>query len=154
LSRCGCWRRSGWKSRGGGCGSGERRRRGGEAVAEATTFIYADREQFSLHPEDDMTESRSHSAQAVYLEFAISQALPELFVARNLAVYWVPGQREHPYAGPDVLVSRHHPQRQEDPTVYLTYEDGPLTLVAEIASDKTRRKERRKRDEIYGAALQ
>src|SRR5206468_3720877 len=29
-----------------------------------------------------------------------------------------------------------------------------LTLVAEIASDKTRRKERRKRDETYGAALQ
>jgi Uma2 family endonuclease len=123
-------------------------------MAEVTTFIPVDREQFSLHPEDDMTESRSHSAQAVYLEFAISQAMPELFVARNLAVYWVPGQREHPYAGPDILVSRHHPQRQEDPTVYLTYEDGPLTLDAEIASDKTRRKVRRERDETYAAALQ
>jgi Uma2 family endonuclease len=122
-------------------------------MSETILTIPADRERFSLHPEDEMTERRSHSREAVYLEYAIAQALPELFVARNLAVYWVPGQHVHPYAGPDVLVSRHHP-RQEDPSVYLTYEDGPLTLVAEIASEKTRRLEMRRRDETYARALQ
>jgi Uma2 family endonuclease len=121
-------------------------------MLEQTITAPADRSRFSLHPEDDMTESRGHSREAVYLEHAIAQARPELFVARNLAVYWVPGQTRHPYAGPDVLVSRHHPPG-ENPTVYLTYEEGPLTLVAEIVSEKTRRKELRKRDEIYAAAL-
>jgi hypothetical protein len=122
-------------------------------MTEATITAPADREQFSLHPEDDMTERRSHSTQAGYFDFAFSQVLPGMFVARNLAVYWVPGQREHPYAGPDVLVSRYHPP-EPDPTVYLTYEEGPLTLVVEIASHKTRRREKKRRDEVYAAALQ
>ena len=100
-------------------------------MAEAITLARVDREQFSLHPEDDMTESLYHGVQAVYFAEAFSEALPGLFAARNLAVYWVPGQRKHPYAGPDVLVSRFHPP-QPDPTVYLTYEDGPLTLVVAI----------------------
>jgi putative restriction endonuclease len=122
-------------------------------MAEQTLTAPADRELFSLHPEDDMTERRSHSAQAGYFDFAFSQVLPGMFVARNLAVYWVPGQRKYPYAGPDVLVSRHHPP-DPDPTVYLTYEEGPLTLVVEIASLKTRRREKRRRDEVYAATLQ
>ena len=100
-----------------------------------------------------MTERQSHSAQAGYFEFAFGQVLPGMFVARNLAVYWVPGERKHPYAGPDVLVSRFHPP-DPDPTVYLTYEDGPLTLVVEIASHKTRRREKKRRDEVYAAILQ
>jgi Uma2 family endonuclease len=122
-------------------------------MAEAVTLILADRKQFSLHPKDDMTESLYHGVQAVYFVEAFGQALPDLFAARNLAVYWVPGHRKHPYAGPDVLVSRFHP-RQADPTVYLTYEDGPLTLVVEIASEKTRAKEKKKRDETYAQGLQ
>lgn len=120
---------------------------------EGTITARADRELFSLHPEDDMTERRSHSGQAGYFEFAFSVLLPSMFVARNLAVYWVPGQIKHPYAGPDVLVSRYHPPGP-DPTVYLTYEDGPLTLVAEVASDKTRSQEPRRRDKVYATALQ
>lgn len=123
-------------------------------MAETATIAPANREEFSLHEEDQLTETRSHGAQAVYWEFALGQLLPSWFVARNFAVYWVPGQRQHPYVGPDILVSRHHPQRQEDPSVYLTYEDGPITFVAEIASEKTRRQERKKRDETYAQALQ
>jgi Uma2 family endonuclease len=123
-------------------------------MGEMATIAPANRKEFSLHEEDHLTETRSHGAQAVYLEYALDQLLPGWFVARNFAVYWVPGQRQYPYAGPDVLVSRHHPQRQEDPSVYLTYEDGPLTLVAEIASDKTRRREPKKRDETYARELQ
>jgi Uma2 family endonuclease len=122
-------------------------------MAEGATLARADREQFSLHPEDEMTESISHRVQGVYLGEALDETLPGMFVAGNLAVYWVPGQREHPYAGPDVLVSRHRPPG-ENPTVYLTYEDGPLTFVAEVASAKTRRREKRKRDQDYAGGLQ
>jgi Uma2 family endonuclease len=122
-------------------------------MADGTTLARADREQFSLHPEDDVTERMDHRRQVVYLGEALEEVLPGMFVACNLAVYWVPGQREHPYAGPDVLVSRHRPAG-ENPSVYLTYEDGPLTLVAEIASTKTRRREKRKRDQDYAGGLQ
>jgi Uma2 family endonuclease len=133
-------------------------------MSETATVARANRAEFSLHEEDQLTESRRHSAQAVYWEQVLDRLLPGWFVARNFAVYWMPGQRQHPYAGPDILVSRFHPAPTrvrseavpagEDQTVYLTYEDGPLTLVAEIASDRTRRGEQRKRDQIYAKGLQ
>src|SRR5205085_2485525 len=40
------------------------------------------------------------------------------------------------------------------PKVWLTYEDGPLALVIEVASDTTRSGEEEKRDEIYARTLQ
>jgi Uma2 family endonuclease len=117
-----------------------------------TTLPRADRSQFSLHPEDDMTERHFHARQVSYFEHVFTSRFPELFVARNMAVYWVPGQRKKPYAGPDLFVSRRHPE-EEDPSVYLTYEDGPIAFVVEVASEKTRAKEAKKRDETYAAAL-
>jgi Uma2 family endonuclease len=112
-----------------------------------------DRTLFSLHLEDDMTERRFHARQVSTFEHAFTTVHPDLFVARNMAVYWVPGQREHPYAGPDLFVSRQHP-REENPSCYLTYEDGPIAFVVEVASDKTRAGEPKKRDETYAEALQ
>jgi Uma2 family endonuclease len=112
-----------------------------------------DRSLFSLHPEDDLTQQDSHDEQCTYLKSGLRRLLPDWFVGRELAVYWVPGQRIHPYAGPDILVARNRPA-QPDPTVYLTYEDGPLTLVVEVASEETRSRERRKWDETYAAGLQ
>src|SRR3954469_334462 len=109
-----------------------------EAVTLTTPPI--DRTLFSLHPEEDMTERRGHALQSEYLVFALARALPALFVARNLAVYWVPGQMQEPWAGPDILVSQHHPT-DADPSCYLTYEDGPLAFVCEVASRKTRGRE-------------
>jgi putative restriction endonuclease len=41
----------------------------------------------------------------------------------------------------------------EDPTAWLTYEDGPLALVIEVASERTRGQERDKRDETYAGQL-
>ena len=79
-----------------------------------------DRELFSLHPEEPMTERPSHRLLGIYIEHALRRLLRGWFVAGNLGVYWVPGQFEHPYAGPDVLVARGRPAR-EDSAVYLTY---------------------------------
>src|SRR5205085_7685934 len=70
----------------------------------------------------------------------------------NMAVYWVPGQMQHPWTGPDILASRHHP-RDPAPSCYVTYEDGPLTFVCEVASPKTRGKEAERRDVTYAQAL-
>jgi hypothetical protein len=111
-----------------------------------------DRSLFSLHPEDAMTEHAFHDNQLAYLKHALGQVLPGLFVARNMAVYWVPGQRRRPYIGPDLLVARRRPPG-ENPSCFLTYEDGPLTLVVEVASEETRRNEPKKRDETYAARL-
>jgi Uma2 family endonuclease len=111
-----------------------------------------DRELFSLHPEEHMTERPSHRKQGTYIEFALNRVLPDWFVAGNIGVYWVPEQFEYPYVGPDVLVARNKPAR-EDPAVYLTYEDGPLTLVVEIASPATRNLDRKKRDNDYAVEL-
>ena len=41
----------------------------------------------------------------------------------------------------------------DDPQAWLTYEDGPLALVLEVASDVTRHKELDKRDQIYARTL-
>ena len=89
----------------------------------ATLTQPVDRSRFSLHPEDEMTEPLFHADQLEYFKQALPLLLPGWFVARNLAVYWVPEQFQHPYAGPDILVSRHHP-REENASVYLTYEEG------------------------------
>jgi Uma2 family endonuclease len=111
-----------------------------------------DRSRFSLHPEDEVTEHAFHDRQLGYFKHALGQALPDCFIARNMAVYWVPGQRDHPYVGPDLLVARAHPA-EENPSCYLAYEDGPLTLVIEVASESTRAGEARTRDETYAAEL-
>src|SRR5205085_11769227 len=79
-----------------------------------------DRELFSLHPEEQMTERPSHRLQGTYIEQALPRVLPGWYVAANMAVYWAPGEMEYPYVGPDVLVARNAPAR-EDPSVYLTY---------------------------------
>src|SRR5215212_2288883 len=87
-----------------------------------------DRTLFDLHPEGEMTERRFHARQTEYFSDALTALFPDYFVARNMGVYWVPGQRQSPYTGPDVLVSRWGPE-DEDPSVYLTYEDGPIAFV-------------------------
>jgi Uma2 family endonuclease len=112
-----------------------------------------DRRLFSLHPEDEMTEHEFHDRQLHYAMHALGQALPELYIARNMAVYWVPGQRQNPYVGPDLFVARGRPV-QENPSCYLTYEDGPLAFVMEVASESTRSGEAKKRDETYAAQLE
>jgi Uma2 family endonuclease len=121
-------------------------------MSQTTIAPPEDRSLFSLHPEDQVTQQDSHDEQLTYLKYALRQVLPDLFVGREIAVYWVPGQRQHPYTGPDILIARSRPA-QEDPSIFLTYEDGPLTFVAEVASEKTRARERRKRDRVYAAAL-
>src|SRR4051812_32859993 len=111
-----------------------------------------DRSLFSMHPEDWVPQGESHDEQCAYLKYGLRLLLPDCSVFRDLAVYWVPGQTQHPYVGPDIFISRFR-SHQEDPTAWLTYEDGPLELVIEVASDATRAKERSKRDETYAAAL-
>jgi Uma2 family endonuclease len=112
-----------------------------------------DRAPFSMHPEDWVTQADSHDEETYYLKNGLRLLLPDCFVASGLAVYWIPGRTRHPYAGPDIFIARHQP-RVEDPKAWLTYEDGPLAFLIEVASDATRRKEARKRDEIYARALQ
>jgi hypothetical protein len=112
-----------------------------------------DRELFSLHLEEHVTERPSHRRQGTYTEYALRRLLPGWYVAANMGVYWVPGAFEYPWAGPDVFVARHRPVR-EDASVYLTYEDGPLTLVAEIASPSTRNMDLNKRDTVYALELE
>jgi hypothetical protein len=112
----------------------------------------ADRSRFSMHPEDWVTQQDSHDEQGSYFKDALRLVLPDCFVARDLAVYWVPGKLKYPYAGPDIFVSRRKP-REEDPRVWLVYEDGPLELVIEVASEGTRSKEGDRRDKTYAVEL-
>jgi hypothetical protein len=112
-----------------------------------------DRSPFSTHPEDWEPQRDSHGEQGAYWKHGLRRLLPDCFVARDLAVYWVPGETQHPYVGPDLFIARSQP-RVEDPRAWLTYEDGPLALVLEIASDKTRHNEADKRDTVYARALQ
>jgi hypothetical protein len=123
-------------------------------MSETVTLIPPplDRGLYSLHPEEEMTERQVHAEQTEYLKFALTRTLPGLYVARNMAVYWVPGQMQEPWAGPDILVSRHHP-RDESPSCYLVHQDGPLAFVCEVASPKTRGQEAKRRDETYAQAL-
>jgi Uma2 family endonuclease len=123
-------------------------------MSESTILTpVTDRSQFSMHPEDWVTQADSHDEQSSYFKQALRRLLPDCFVARDLAVYWVPGQYQHPYVGPDIFVARRQP-RVEDPTAWLVFEDGPLELVIEVASEATRGKELDKRDQTYAVALQ
>src|SRR4051794_25156125 len=114
-------------------------------MSDTAVAVPVDRSEFSLHPEDQLTQQDSHDEQCSYLKHALRELLTDWFVGRELAVYWEPGERQHPYAGPDILVARRRPA-QESPTVFITYEDGPLTLVGEVASEGTRAGEESKRD--------
>ena len=75
-------------------------------MSETAVIPRAERTRFSLHPEEDLTETPPHRRQVVYLEANIQRELPDLFVGANLGVYWVPGQFVEPWVGPDVLVSQ------------------------------------------------
>ena len=122
-------------------------------MSEGTVLTpITDRTPFSLHPEDWVTQQDSHDEQGAYFKSGLRLLLPDCFVARDLAVYWVPGQMQDPYVGPDIFISRHQP-KVDDPKVWLTYEDGPLALVIEVVSEGTRHKEKGKRDEIYAREL-
>jgi Uma2 family endonuclease len=121
-------------------------------VAPSPPSPPVDRERFSTHPEAHMTERPSHRRQGTYTEYALRRVLPDWFVAGNMGVYWVPDQFEYPYVGPDVFVARNRPSRN-DAATYFTYEDGPLTLVVEIASPATRKLDLQKRDRDYAVEL-
>lgn len=120
-------------------------------MSELAIPRYADRELFSLHEEEDVVEVPPHRLQVAYFETSLRLALRDRYVGANMGVYWVPGQLQEPWTGPDLLVASR--PRRDPPRVWLTYEDGPLQFVAEVASDRTRRGERKKREEIYRDAL-
>jgi len=122
-------------------------------MSELATPIRADRRLFSLHEEEEVTEVPARRRQVFYFETHFRALLPDRFVGANLAVYWVPGQLQEPWVGPDVFVSAHRPADPE-PRIYLVWEDGPLSFVGEVASERTRRSERKKREETYREALQ
>jgi Uma2 family endonuclease len=122
-------------------------------MSELVTPPYADRQLFSLHEEEAVTEVPPHRRQVVYFETSLQVELPDRFVGANMGVYWVPGQYAEPWVGPDVFVAARRPLREPQPRVWLVWEDGPLQFVAEVASEKTRRLERRKREETYQDAL-
>jgi Uma2 family endonuclease len=113
----------------------------------------ADRSRFSLHPEREVTEVPQHRREIEYIESNLRVELPHRLVGGNMGVYWVPGQFREPWVGPDVLVAR-CPPRDPMPRVYLAWEDGPILFVAEVASRRTRRLERNKRETNYRVDLQ
>jgi Uma2 family endonuclease len=113
----------------------------------------ADQRLYSLHPEEDVTETSPHRHEVVYLETNLRAALPDRFVGANLGVYWIPGALQEPWVGPDVLVSQPTSNRRHR-RVYLVWEHGPLQFVAEVASDRTRSEEREKREQRYRVDLQ
>jgi Uma2 family endonuclease len=121
-------------------------------MSELAEPLYADRALFSLHEEEDVVEIRPHRRQVVYFETNLQSLFPDRYVAANMGVYWVPGQYISPWVGPDLFVAA-RPPREPVERVWAVWEDGPLQFVAEVASEKTRRSERQKREEIYQEAL-
>jgi Uma2 family endonuclease len=112
-----------------------------------------DRTLFSLHEEEDVVEIPLHRRQIEYIESNLRAMQPDRFVGGNMGVYWVPGRYKKPWVGPDVLVSQ-RPLKDPNARVYLVWEDGPIQFVAEVASDRTRRAERPKREQQYRVDLQ
>jgi Uma2 family endonuclease len=121
-------------------------------MSELAVPAFVDRRLFSLHEEEDVVEIRPHRRQVVYFETNLQSLLPDRYVAANMGVYWVPGQYESPWVGPDLFVAA-RPPREPVERVWAVWEDGPLQFVAEVASERTRRGERQKREEIYRHAL-
>jgi Uma2 family endonuclease len=122
-------------------------------MSDITISPPAEHNRYSLHPEVDEVETPPHRRQIEYLETNLRSELPHLFVGGNIGVYWVPGAYEEPWVGPDVLVSQ-DTLATPPPRVYLVWEYGPVRFVGEVASDRTRRAERRKRETHYQVDLQ
>jgi Uma2 family endonuclease len=122
-------------------------------MSEVVIAPRADRSRFSLHEEEDVVEVPAHRRQVFYLENNLRAELPDRFVGANMGVYWVQGQFEHPWVGPDVFVAGQRPA-DASPRVYLVWEDGPIQFVGEVASERTRRSERPKRETYYRVDLQ
>jgi hypothetical protein len=78
--------------------------------------------------------------------------LRDRYVGANLAVYWIPGQYEEPWVGPDVLVTQ-PTTRREPRRVHRVWLQGPIAFVAEVASEKTRSQEPTKRETRYRVDL-
>jgi Uma2 family endonuclease len=130
-------------------------------MSEVAASPRTDRRLFSLHEEEEVVEVPPHRRQVFYLENNLRYELPDRFVGANMGVYWVPGQFEKPWVGPDFFVAPGLKETVDpEPRVYLVWEDGPIQFVGEadgplpVASDRTRRAERRKREQIYRAELQ
>jgi Uma2 family endonuclease len=122
-------------------------------MSDITISPPTEHDRYSLHPEVDVVETPPHRRQIEYLETNLRSELPHLFVGGNIGVYWVPGAYEEPWVGPDVLVSQGAPATPPH-RVYLVWEHGPIRFVAEVASNRTRRAERRKRETYYRVDLQ
>jgi Uma2 family endonuclease len=122
-------------------------------MSDITISPSTEHDRYSLHPEVDVVETPPHRRQIEYLETNLRSELPHLFVGGNIGVYWVPGEYVEPWVGPDVLVSQRLPALPPH-RVYLVWEHGPIRFVAEVASDRTRRAERRKRETYYQVDLQ
>jgi Uma2 family endonuclease len=122
-------------------------------MSDITISPPAEHSRYSLHPEVDVVETPPHRRQIEYLETNLRSELPHLFVGGNIGVYWVPGAYEEPWVGPDVLVSQ-QTLVTPPPRIYLVWEYGPVRFVGEVASDRTRRAERRKRETYYRVDLQ
>jgi Uma2 family endonuclease len=122
-------------------------------MSDITISPPTEHDRYSLHPEVDVVETPPHRRQIEYLETNLRSELPHLFVGGNIGVYWVPGAYQEPWVGPDVLVSQRLPATPPH-RVYLVWEHGPIRFVAEVASDRTRRAERRKRETYYRVDLQ
>jgi Uma2 family endonuclease len=122
-------------------------------MSDITISPPTEHDRYSLHPEVDVVETPPHRRQIEYLETNLRSELPHLFVGGNIGVYWVPGAYEEPWVGPDVLVSQ-RTLPTPPPRVYLVWEYGPIRFVAEVASNRTRRAERRKREMYYRVDLQ
>jgi Uma2 family endonuclease len=122
-------------------------------MSEVAATPRVDRRLFSLHEEEEVVEVSRHRRQVVYFAASLKIELSDRFIGANMGIYWVPGQYETPWVGPDLFVPRQYPKDPE-PRVYLVWEDGPVQFVAEVASERTRRAERRKRERIYRTELQ
>jgi Uma2 family endonuclease len=110
-----------------------------------------------IYPAEDgsVTESDAHFIQGAELVLALKRFFagrPDVFVAGNMAVYYVRGN-PHKYFGPDVLVAFGAPSLPEGTRQsYLLWEEGvPPAVVIELTSASTRREDTVQKPREYAA---
>jgi len=91
---------------------------------------------YPIHEEDTVVQGPKHARQCVYLYSVLDTHRPDLWVNRDICLYWEPGNFQR-YRAPDITVID-CPRPADPPNVYLAWQDPALLFVAEVASEATR----------------
>src|SRR4051794_20076560 len=99
-------------------------------AVQSPPLSVGDQDYYTLHEEDDVPEIPPHEATVRYLRNVLSLRFPDWLLTGNVCIYWERGNTRK-YRAPDLFMVK-EPLVEEVHRVYLTWQQPPVTFVAEV----------------------